>query len=338
MNRIDRLLQLIDGFAEKRIAMLGDFVADIFVFGQTKRVSREAPVIVLEFINEKLVLGGAANAVHNVRTLGANPIPIGIIGKDANGNALRKAFLEKGIGTDFIFEVADRVTTAKQRFVGSSIHTSLQQVLRLDKGDREPVDHATEAFLSNAIIAACEYSDILIVSDYDYGVLTDSLIERINGISRRGRVKVMIDSRYRLGNFRHAYVMTPNEPEAEEASGIEIKATENVRRAGRQILSKCEAENVLVTRGRQGMALFEKNGNETLIPIFGSDEISDVTGAGDTVIATFAAATAAGADPLEASVLANVAGGLVVMKSGTATVSAEEIRETILKEDPWPGL
>jgi len=337
MDKQKRLEQILKGFSDVRIAVIGDFIADFFLFGQTKRLSREAPVLVLEFLKEKIFLGGGANAIHNVNALGAKAIPIGVLGKDAAGGAVLSAFRDLGLDTRFVFEDAGRETVTIQRIVGSGVHTTFQQILRIDRGGRVPLTSPLENQVREALFEALGEADVLIVSDYGYGVITPGLIEDINRIAGEGRVRVMVDSRYRFSEFRNAHTMAPNEPETQEAAGIPLRNLADVRLAAAKLLGESKAENLLVTRGHQGIALFGKSGGETVIPIFGSDEISDVTGAGDTVIAAYASAIGAGADAVEATVLANVAGGLVVMKSGTAVVDSGEILEAVSREDTWPA-
>lgn len=337
MDRNDRLREILDAMTGATVAVMGDLVADLYLYGQTKRVSREAPVLILEHRSERLVLGGAANAIHNARTLGARVVPIGILGRDAAGESVRGALGALDINDEWVLDVDARATTTKQRIVGSGQNTTFQQILRIDRGDTRPVDRVTEMRLVEAVTEASRDCDVLIVSDYGYGVFTPAVVERVNHLAETGRVRVLIDSRYRLTHFRGAYAMTPNEPEAQEASGRVIRTDEDAEGVGRELMAATGAASIVVTRGRRGMALVRRDEPAVHIPIFGGDEIADVTGAGDTVIATIAAATAAGADLLEACVLANVAGGLVVMKAGTATVSAAEIREAIEREDPWPS-
>lgn len=337
MDRLQRLRDVVAEFPKARVAVIGDLVADQYVYGQTKRVSREAPVLILEYRSERLVLGGAANAIHNARALGAHVRPIGVVGKDATGRALTTELEGLGLRTDTIIEDADRLTTTKQRIVGNGQNTTFQQMLRIDRGDTSPVSRTAQAALLGALEIAANECDVLIVSDYGYGVMTPSVIQRVNGLATEKRIRVLIDSRYRLREFENAFAMTPNEPEAQEASGLSIRSDRDAERVGRKLAELTGAESVLVTRGRRGMTLVRGEEPAFHVPVFGGDEIADVTGAGDTVIATLATSLSSGADLAEACVLANVAGGLVVMKAGTATVSAAEIADAIEREDPWPA-
>ena len=334
MHDTERLIGLLGDFSSLKIAVIGDFVADFFLLGQTKRVSREAPVLVLEHQEEKRFLGGAANAINNIRALGAKPIPIGVVGDDDAGHQILKRFEEMNIDTTHVVCDAAEATTTKQRILGSGLHTTFQQIVRIDRGTRTPVKCETRDALIHSLDSLSGNVDAIVVSDYDYGVITNEVIKRLNEISDQTSLKVLIDSRYRLGRFNKPFAVTPNEPEAQEATGIDVRDEDDLIEVGREIIRMTESKTVLITRGKKGMALFEGD-SVKMIPIFGSDEISDVTGAGDTVMAVFSAACCVGASAYEATVLANVAGGLVVMKNGTATVSRQEIIDALRRENPW---
>ncbi|MCZ7585537.1 MAG: bifunctional ADP-heptose synthase [Deltaproteobacteria bacterium] len=329
-----RLLECIDRLAGVRVIVVGDLIADVFLYGQTKRVSREAPVMVLEYERERVVLGGAANAVANIRALGAVPVPVGVVGADVWGRAVVEKFHEMDIATDGVVEDASRETTSKLRVVGSSIHTTYQQMIRIDRGEHRDVGRAVEERLQQILDRYTRSTDVIIASDYSYGTLSTGVIARLNDAAARG-ARVMVDSRYRVSSFKSAHTLTPNEPEAQEATGLALVDDDEVRDAAKILRKTTTAANVLITRGRRGMALFAADGGEHFFPIFGGDEVADVTGAGDTVIATYACAIAAGIDPEPAARLANVAGGLVVMKHGTATVTAAEMRAALEREHAW---
>ncbi len=335
MSDSDKLTGVLDAFSKVKIAVIGDFVADFFLLGQTKRISREAPVLVLEHREEKMFLGGAANAIHNIHTLGATPIPVGIVGDDAAGKQILKRFKAMNLDITHVVTDSEKPTTTKQRILGSGLHTTFQQIVRIDRGTRTPVGAKTQDALIESLEKLAGEVDAVVASDYDYGVVTGGVIEKLNELSRQGRVKVLVDSRYRLAKFKQAWAVTPNEPEAQEATGIDIRNEDDVVSAGREILRLTDSKSVLITRGKKGMVLFEGD-LVKMIPIFGSDEIADVTGAGDTVMAAFAAAVCVGASNYESAVLANVAGGLVVMKNGTATVTRQEIIDAVKGENPWP--
>lgn len=307
-----------------KVAVIGDLVGDLFIYGRTKRLSREAPVLILEHEREHLALGGAANAINNLAALKAEVFPIGLVGDDAEGENLVNLLAEKGVDASRIFKDSGRPTTIKKRILGSGLHTTYQQVLRIDNGSREPVDGRIKDNLLDQLDNVSDYADALVASDYGYGVITGDVLEKINKIAQSGTLPVLVDSRYGIPGFKFPSLITPNEPEAQQAAGIKIRNDDDVMAAAKILAEMTKAEAVCITRGKKGMCLFE-NGQGRQIPIFGSDEISDVTGAGDTVMAAFAASLVSGNSLYDSALLATVAGGLVVMKAGTATITVDEI-------------
>jgi rfaE bifunctional protein kinase chain/domain len=324
-----RLRGLIEQFAGRTVAVVGDLIVDEYLFGRPARISREAPVLILRFTERELSLGGAANAVHNVHALGARVIPIGVVGRDAAGDELLTLFQNAGIPTDGIVPEPARQTPVKTRIMAGGYQATRQQVVRVDRepsGDPQPT---TEAALVSRLTSLAGRADAVIVSDYGYGGVTPRVLEHVRTLARRAGVVVTVDSRYDLPRFTGLTAATPNEAELEALAGIPVDDERSVEKAGRQLLERLDARLLLVTRGSRGMALLEREGGSTFIPIHGTDEIADVTGAGDTVISAFTVALAAGASPVEAATLANVAGGIVVMKRGTATVSAAELAQAL---------
>jgi rfaE bifunctional protein kinase chain/domain len=328
-----RLDRLIDRFSGRRIAVLGDLIADEFIYGQIERVSREAPVLILKYDSTEIVAGGAGNAANNVASLGGRAQPVGTVGRDEAGRRL-VASLHTGVDRGGILRMNGHGTTTKTRILAGGVHSAKQQVVRIDRETAVmPAAGALRAFASRALSVAAD-ADAVIVSDYGSGLVTPELIAAIRGRlqrgSRRHAVPILVDSRYDLLRYRGFTTCTPNESEVEAMLGIHVNDDPVIlERAGRTILRRVAMRAVLITRGSRGMALFEPRRRTVHIPIFGSDEIADVTGAGDTVIATMALALAAGASYFEAARLANYAGGLVVMKRGTATVSADELHEAV---------
>ena len=332
------LERVITAFKGRRILVLADLVADEFLYGSVQRVSREAPVLILEYDGTDIRLGGGANAVHNIQTLGGSPIPMGVVGRDDHGRRLRALLRERGISARGVVTDAGYVTPVKTRILGGGTHTTKQQMVRIDK--RTSLAAASAA--RQAVLAALRaYKGPLhgvLVSDYGFGLLTPALVEAAIALARRRRVPVTVDSRYALLSFRGMTAVTPNEPEVEAALGVTIgHDRRRLEAAGRALLRRLKVASVLITRGSDGMALFEPGQATVHVPIYGTDQVADVTGAGDTVIATFTLALAAGATPVEASLLANYAGGVVVMKRGTATVSSAELKRA-LASDPAPGI
>jgi len=331
----ERLRRIVESFPKITITVLGDLVADEFVFGEISRVSREAPVLILKHRERTVVPGGGANAINNLADLGVNVLPVGLVGDDEAGRLLLKAFRHKHIPVSGVLKDKSYTTVTKTRILAGMTHTARQQVVRVD---REPETEPNRHLKRELVLAAREYaraSDALLISDYGYGAASPALL---NAIRERGRVDglpVILDSRYRMLQYSGVIAATPNEPEVEAALGVRIgNDWARVCAAGEQIMSQMKLQSLVITRGRDGMAAFAGKHKPLDIPIFGSDQVADVTGAGDTVIATFAAAFAAGASTEEAAHLANYAGGIVVMKRGTATVSRQELLDALEQSPP----
>jgi rfaE bifunctional protein kinase chain/domain len=323
-----RLLALVDALEGRRVAVAGDLIADEFIYGQIARVSREAPVLILNYDSTEIVPGGAGNAAANVAALGGAARAIGLSGRDDTGRRLLDTLKRRRVDVGGIARPGGYRTPTKTRILAGGIHSAKQQVVRIDRAAVAGADdHAREAF-NHRVLAAVRGCDALLISDYGSGLVTPILAAEAQRVMRMPIV--LVDSRYQLLRYRRMTACTPNESEVEQALGIRIgDNARTLERAGRELLRRTRASAVLITRGSRGMALFEPDTRTEHIPIFGSDQIADVTGAGDTVIATMTLALAAGATFVDAARLANVAGGLVVMKRGTATVGASELRQAI---------
>jgi D-glycero-beta-D-manno-heptose-7-phosphate kinase len=327
-----RLLDLIAAARGKRVVVLGDLIADEFVSGRISRVSREAPVLILEFDKTEIVPGGAGNAAHNVATLGGAVTLVALAGRDEPGRRVLASFPSR-VDRRAITRPAGYHTPVKTRILAGGVHSAKQQVVRVDRFTREPMTEAWRAQWMRAAARALKQADAVLVSDYGSGLLSPQIVTTLVAPLAARRVPVLVDSRYDLLRYRGLTACTPNESEVEHALGVTIgDAPRTLERAGRAILKKTRMDAVLVTRGSRGMALFEHGTPTTHIPIYGSDEIADVTGAGDTVMATLTLALAAGASMTDAARLANYAGGLVVMKRGTATVSARELASAVTRD------
>jgi rfaE bifunctional protein kinase chain/domain len=326
------LVGRVGRFRGLRVAVLGDLVCDEFVHGDIERVSREAPVLILRHTRTEVVPGGGANAVANLRALGAEPVPVGLVGTDPAGDALLERFRKAGIDTHGVRRLARYATPAKSRLLAGGIHTRRQQVIRVDRG-AEPgdLDVSVEADLLRRAERALRGAAGLLVADYGYGAATPRLVRGL----RRAHpgLRVTVDSRGRVASFRRMSACTPNQEELERAAEIgPLRSEALLRRAGHALLERTGNGAVLVTRGALGMTLFRRDRPPVDIPAHGSGEVADVTGAGDTVIAAFTLALLSGAGPVEAARIANYAAGVVVMKYGTATVSRAEIRRAV-RED-----
>jgi rfaE bifunctional protein kinase chain/domain len=325
---MNSLAKLVERFRGRRVVVLGDFVADVFVYGEISRISREAPVLVLNHRETQLVPGGGANAVHNIHALGARPIPVGVVGDDAEGRQLVEYFANLGIETGGIRIVKSYRTPTKTRILAGAVHAQRQQIVRLDAGgftDGNPDGRAAD-LLEQKLKAALRHADAILVSDYGFGVINPDLAAK----ARLDGIPSTIDSRFQLTNFTGMTAATPNEPEVEAALGITIgNDLHKLESAGRTLLRKLQHDALVITRGKDGMALFERGKKTQHLPIHGSDEVADVTGAGDTVIAAFTLALAAGGAYSDAARLANYAGGIVVMKYGTRPVFYEELLSAV---------
>jgi rfaE bifunctional protein kinase chain/domain len=329
---VKRLLQVVEHFARQRIVVLGDLVADEYIMGLTSRISREAPVLILKFDSRHILLGGAANTVHNIWSLGGEVFPIGLVGDDEPGRTLKTLLQEHGIDTSGVLIMNQGHTSTKTRILAGGQNTIRQQVIRIDREGSLTLDSTRERKIRDLLQVQLSQADALLISDYGLGLLTESLIKYLNTLAKKGKQIITVDSRYQLLQYRYATAYTPNEPEVEAALGWSSLTDDTVLPAGRALLRKTKGQGVLITRGKKGMALCEATGKETLMGIFGSDEAVDATGAGDTVIGTFTLALAAGATMEEAAQLANYAGGIVVMKRGTAVVEEPELREAIVRD------
>ncbi len=327
----ERWKKIIRSFGEVSVTVMADLVADEFVFGEIARVSREAPVLILKHRERTVVPGGGANAVMNLASLGVNVLPVGVVGDDEAGGLLLECFREKKIPVSGIERLKNQPTTTKTRILAGMSHNSRQQVVRVDR-EAEPLGEMHPVLL-NLVNAAREYanaSDGLLVSDYGYGAATPRLLTFVKSNGCMENKPITVDSRYRILDYEGATAATPNEPEVEEALGTKIgHDDEKLVAAGQRLLKRLALESLVITRGKDGMVAFEPDAKPVMIPVYGSDQVVDVTGAGDTVIATFTAALAAGADTIDAARLANFAGGIVVMKRGTATVGSKELLAAI---------
>jgi rfaE bifunctional protein kinase chain/domain len=328
------LAECVEQFSSKTVVLLGDFVADEFRFGEISRVSREAPVLILKHCETQLVPGGGANAANNLASLGARVLPVTAVGDDSAGDALIAHFRRKRINVSGIVRVKGWTTPTKSRFLAGWAHTTAQQVLRVDYEPQSFLPDVVRTKLLQQLSVKLRKAHALAISDYGFGVATPDLVQQATRKGKKG-LPVALDARYRLHTYAKAGISaaTPNEAEIEAQHHTTIgRDADELARAGRATLATMKLQSLLITRGRHGAALFEADDQLTQIPVHGGDQAVDVTGAGDTVLAAYTLALACGASPLEAAHIANIAGGLVVMKRGTATVSREELLDAIRGE------
>jgi len=320
--------------AGQPVVMCVDLVADRFITGTPKRISREAPVLILKHEKEEFVPGGGANAVANVSALGGRPLPLGVVGTDANGVELINWLDKNRVPTEGIARIEGYRTPTKTRVLGGGRHSIKQQIVRFDIEDQVIFDDNIASLYSRALESWKGSAKIAVLSDYGYGAVQPQHVGPLRQTLGESGV-VLCDSRHRLADFAGVDGATPNEEEAENLVGERLDdGSKRLREAGKRLRKDLRTSFVLITRGSCGMSLFEAD-RVAHIPTHGSDQVADVTGAGDTVIGTFALALAAGATPLEAALVADYAGGIVVHKLGTATTDADELKVAI-QTDPLP--
>lgn len=326
-----KLLKIVDDFSKKKVAVWGDLILDEYVYGNTRRISREAPVLILSFRRKEFSLGGAGNSLLNLKALGATPIPVGVIGNDMAGRKITQILKRHSIPADFIIKDKHFSTPQKTRILAGEETAKKQQILRIDRESRVSDSPATKQNIKKMLQGVQQKTSALLISDYNYYTVKEDLLEENLPMFHKEKIPVTLDSRFRILNFNGVTILTPNEPEAEEALKIEINDDNTViQKAGKLLLNKTQSKAVLITRGSKGMILFEKGKKPYYIPIHGTTDIVDVTGAGDTVISTLTLALTCGATFREAAHLANYAGSIVVMKKGTATLTQQELKSTII--------
>jgi len=330
ISKRSRLHSIIDRFAGKKVAVWGDFILDEYLYGKTRRISREAPVLIISYQNQDFSLGGAGNSVLNLKALGAAPLPLGVLGRDESGDKICEILRSQRLPTRYLLRLADYQTPVKTRILAGEENTKKQQILRIDKEALVPEVSRLKKRLIGMLNYISVSAEALLISDYNYLTVQEDVFAAALPSFKKLKRPVTLDSRYRLLHFQGASAATPNEPEVEGALHIELN--DNLlalKRAGDLLLKNLQSKALLITRGSRGMALFEKGKPPFIIPVHGPTDIVDVTGAGDTVISVFTLALACGASFREATILANHAGGIVVMKKGTATLSPAELKASI---------
>lgn len=321
-----RLNELKKGFGGKRIAVIGDMMLDGYFWGDVKRISPEAPVPVLEVEDEFFRFGGAANVALNILTLGATPIPVGVIGNDSYGKIFSSLLKEKNIESEGIVIDNDRPTTTKTRVIANNQH-----VVRIDKESKAYISNKIEAKISSYLENIIDKLDGIILQDYNKGILTPSIISKIIALAKSKNILVTVDPKFdNFFEYKNVTVFKPNRIETETVLGIRIKSDKDISSAGRNLLQKLNAEYILLTLGEGGIAVFEKGDKERRMPTKAM-KVADVSGAGDTVIATLTIGLAAGANIYEACFLANYAAGVVCGEVGIVPIEKELLFDTVLK-------
>ena len=328
----ERLTALAQGFAGRRVLVVGDLIADQFVSGEIGRVSREAPVMILRHERTETVPGGAANCALNLATLGARAALVGVVGDDEPGHALLERLRAAGVDCGGVLAAPGRKTTTKVRILAGHAHAPRQQVVRMDYESGALTDEKVLAELAGRVAEGFDASEAAVVSDYNYGVASDVTTRKLREAAREGAAPVLVDSRYRLAEFAGFTSATPNEDEVEQVAGRRFPDARELAAAGEGLRERLAFRSLLITRGKHGMLLLEEGAAPLHLDAVGSHDAVDVTGAGDTVIAAYALALAAGGSFADAARLANHAGGIVVLKRGTATVSPQELLASLEQE------
>lgn len=322
-----RLLEAASRLSGTRVGVVGDFGADVFIYGRPGRLSREAPVPILDYEDRRTVPGMAGNVVRNLSALGAEVACAGVLGDDRAGGQVKQKLDRENTGSDTLLLADGRHTCTKTRIMAGGSQRPKQQVVRLDRRDAGPFDAGLQRALLDNIEDMLDGLDALIISDYGIGTVDETLIERVPRWAEH--TIVVVDSRYRLGRFRGATAATPNQGEFEQCTGRGYDDEQEIAEAAAELRDRLEMEALLVTRGNEGMVLAERHSDPVSIPIVGREDVTDVTGAGDTVVAAFALSCGAGATYAEGACLATHAAGVVVTKPRTATCNIEELRASI---------
>lgn len=323
----------VDALAGRRILVAGDFLLDRYVVGQATRLSREAPVVIIKHESDDVSLGGAGNAARNVHALGGEPIPLGLVGRDREGERVIELLRAADIDTDGILRDPERRTVTKTRILAGAANTARQQVLRIDRGGKYGASRIDR--LTRRARALVSDVDAVLLSDYGYATLAPAVRSFLIHAAHTRGIPSCADSRYQLAEFQGVTVATPNEEELAGVSGGVLRTDADVEATGRELLSCLNARAVVLTRGSRGMSVFEGTGHCRNIPPARHGEVADVTGAGDTVASALVLALAAGTDILGAAMLANAAASVVVRRQGAATAAPEEVVRAL---EAWQNL
>jgi len=322
----NKLVSDIKKLVNSKVLVVGDLAIDEMIYGDAERISREAPVLILQHTGTKIILGGASNAAHNVATLNGGKVGVvGVCGEDYQSGQMFDAFNDANIDTTYLIKDPMRKTTTKSRISGSITTSITQQIVRIDRQTSSPITGETEAkVLRNLELAIPQY-DAVVLSDYKIGCLTDKVVDKAIEVARKHNKVVVVDAQSNLERFKNVTSMTPNLPDTEKSVGFFIKTEEDLKRAGKKLLNATNAGSVLITCGADGMFVTEKGEKYTKIPVFNKSEVFDVTGAGDTVTAVFTLALASGIDPVYSAIIGNIAASIVVRQFGCATTTIDEL-------------
>ncbi len=330
----EELINSLEKITKPSVLVIGDMAIDEMIYGTTDRMSREAPVLILRHYNTKIILGAASNAANNIASLNNGKVSvIGTYGNDYYAPILLSAFKKSNINTEYMVEDTKRATTVKTRISGSCSQSVTQQIVRIDRETIDPLSKETEEKILEQMEKAIPLHDAVILSDYNIGLLTDRVIKKAIELCKKYNKIIVVDSQKDLDRFQGVTSMTPNQPDSEKFVGFFIKDTETLEKAGKELINKTNADSALITLGGDGMALFEKNGSFVKIPVFNKTDVFDVTGAGDTVVATYTLALAAGLSKKDAAIIGNLAASIVIRYFGCATTTVNVLKSVLEKMD-----
>ena len=328
------LINYIKKLKDVKVLVIGDHAIDEMIYGDTERISREAPVLILQHTKTNILLGAAANAAHNASTVNDGKVSvIGVVGDDYQAGQLKQAFKDANIDCEGLIEEKGRKTVTKTRISGACSQSVTQQIVRIDRQTKSSINSDTENLLIEKIEQFLPKCDAVILSDYHIGVLTQKVIDKTIELANKYNKVVVVDAQKDLDKYKNVTSMTPNLPDTQKYTGLELSDSYKIIEAGQKIIEKTNAKSVLITCGSDGMVCVNSNGNSDVIPVFNKSKVFDVTGAGDTVTAIYTMGLAAGAEPLYAAVMGNLAASIVVKQFGCATTSVNEIIETLEKTD-----
>jgi rfaE bifunctional protein kinase chain/domain len=329
INR-EKLINCIKNLKNPKVLVVGDLALDEMIYGDTERISREAPVLILQHTHTNLILGGASNAAHNASVInGGHVSVIGVIGEDYHAGQLVETFKEANINTDYLVEDKCRKTITKTRISGSCSQSITQQIVRIDRQTNEVISAETEQKIIANLEKAIPEHDAVIISDYHIGTLSPKVIEKSIELANKYGKTVVVDAQKDLDKYKNITSMTPNLPDTQKFVGFYVKDEKTMNDAGKKLLEVSNAKSVLITCGADGMVVFRNDGNITKIPVFNKSKVFDVTGAGDTVTAVYTLALASGAEPEYAAIIGNIAASIVIKQFGCATTTIDEILENL---------
>lgn len=327
-----KLVDYINKLNTTKILVVGDLAIDEMIYGDTERISREAPVLILQHTHTNIILGAASNAAHNASVINNGKVSvIGVIGDDYQAEQLKEALTSANIDINYLVEEKGRKTVTKTRISGSCSQSVTQQIVRVDRQTKAPIKPETENKIIKNLEKLIPNFDAIILSDYHIGVLTQKVIDKSIELSNKYNKVIVVDAQKDLDKYKNVTSMTPNLPDTQKFTGLDLTNSEQIIKAGNLIIDKTNAKSVLITCGSDGMVVVDKNLGSDIIPVFNRSKVFDVTGAGDTVTAIYTMGLATGAEPLYAAVMGNIAASIVIKQFGCATTTTNEMIKTLEK-------